>query len=489
MKHFASERWDEALANFSAILQISRCQGLVESFQQSFEQLICVFQEMQSFRTASSKANQATALLRADDALDNVRDLIAGGFEDTDLAGMLLGTAARQWQSLIDEERGRVSTKTLRKPFDNPYVAGPPVEHPLFVGREEHFRRIEELWSIESEDLPSIIIYGHRRMGKSSILRNLRRHFSADTILAYFDMQRVGQVQDTGELLFNFALTVHDTLASSALPEPALSDFQRMWATGFNLYLREVEKCLNKRRVILAIDEFELIEAAIREGYIEKRLLIYLRGLILGLPWLTLAFAGLHTLEEMARDYWHPFYGSVEMIKVSYLSEGDARRLITNPTEDFAIDYDQDAIEAIIQLTNGQPYLIQQICRDLISHLNYLVFDEEQEREPRITLEDVEAVISGDFFQRGHYYFIGVWSQAGEDERHLLEVLSADSVNALGGLGVAELTEATGIAQTLVENALRRLEQHDVLESETGVDGVRRWRFRVELMRRWVAQR
>ena len=54
----------------------------------------------------------------------------------------------------------------------NPYVAGNPVIGELFVGREDIFRRLEELWA-GSEQKPSIVLYGHRRMGKSSILHNL----------------------------------------------------------------------------------------------------------------------------------------------------------------------------------------------------------------------------------------------------------------------------------------------------------------------------
>ena len=119
-------------------------------------------------------------------------------------------------------------------------------------------------------------------------------------------------------------------------------------------------------------------------------------------PWLTLVFGGLHTLDEMSRDYQQPFYGSYENISVSYLAPKDAWRLITNPTDDFVLNYEPAAVERIIAETGGQPYLVQQICRDALDHLNHDLFDSELKREVCITLADVAAVLEDDLFPARH---------------------------------------------------------------------------------------
>jgi len=103
-------------------------------------------------------------------------------------------------------------------------------------------------------------------------------------------------------------------------------------------------------------------------------------------------------LDEMSRDYQQPFYGSYENIRVSYLAYKDAWRLITNPTDDFALNYEPEAVERIITETGGQTYLVQQICRDALDHLNHELFDLEAEREVCIMLTDVDAVLNDDFF-------------------------------------------------------------------------------------------
>jgi hypothetical protein len=68
----------------------------------------------------------------------------------------------------VASEVGEIS---ITKPVTNPYVVGDPVQGNLFVGREDVLRQLEELWVI-GHHLQSVVLYGHRRMGKTSILLN-----------------------------------------------------------------------------------------------------------------------------------------------------------------------------------------------------------------------------------------------------------------------------------------------------------------------------
>jgi hypothetical protein len=99
-------------------------------------------------------------------------------------------------------------------------------------------------------------------------------------------------------------------------------------------------------------------------------LLNYFTGIIQKYSWLFFAFAGLHNLEEMTRNYWEPLFAKVTRISVSFLEPAAARQLIAQPTPDFNLDYTEDAIDLIIQLTARQPYLIQLICLCLLSRFN-----------------------------------------------------------------------------------------------------------------------
>jgi len=124
------------------------------------------------------------------------------------------------------------------------------------------------------------------------------------------------------------------------------------------------------KRLILAIDEFELIEQGIHDKRIDPGLLPYLRSINQQYWWLGLIFAGLHTLDEMGRDYRSAFYGQAQYIRLGYLAREDALKLITQPHPDFALEYEDELIDEIYRLTFGQPYLVQRLCWDLVNRWN-----------------------------------------------------------------------------------------------------------------------
>lgn len=325
-------------------------------------------------------------------------------------------------------------------------------------------------------------------MGKSSILQNLGRYrFGADTLVADCNMQRVGRVAHTGELLYDLALALwHSTVpvqpASSPWPEPGLDDFNQNWYAGFNRFIRELDGRRHGRRLILAIDEFEIIEQLINDCLIERELLAYLRSLMQTEHWLILALAGLHTLNEMASDYCEPLYASVVPVLVSFLSTDALRQVIANPADDFPLGYAPDALDLIYRLTHGQPYLAQLIGHNLVHAFNVERFERNAQRDLRFTAADVAAVVTSlDFYEQGSYYFRGLWSQAAQSSpAHQTDVLRVLAPH-VEGLTMAELRRETRLEESTVHGALATLAQHDVVQQ-----GGETWQYRVELMRRWV---
>jgi hypothetical protein len=196
-----------------------------------------------------------------------------------------------------------------------------------------------------------------------------------------------------------------------------------------------------------------------------------------------MAFAGRHTLQEMTQDYWNPLFERVIEIPVSFLSPKSAERLIRQPSPNFNLDYEADAVAEIIKLTNGQPYLVQLIGHTLVTRFNRQTFEEGIERERRFTIADVEAVINApEFYQDGHAYFNGIWVQSQtsepQEQTAILEALSQ------AGFSIREIANKTALSLEQVQAALGTLQRHDVLKQQDG-----RYLYTVELMRRWVAQR
>lgn len=220
----------------------------------------------------------------------------------------------------------------------------------------------------------------------------------------------------------------------------------------------------------------------IKDKKIPANFMDFLRGLLQESPQVAFAFAGLHTLDEMTADYFHPFFGSVINIPVGFLSRGATGQILANPAiKDFLLDYTPEALDKIYDLTYGQPYLVQLIGFHLVRLYNDFVFEQGRNRDPVFTVEDVETVVNKpEFFTRGSNYFNGVWVQAGENG-NTEQVILSHLAKYPQGLSVNDLVELTGIDESNLVKDLETLNRHDVIEENQG-----RWIIIVELFRRWV---
>jgi IclR helix-turn-helix domain len=359
----------------------------------------------------------------------------------------------------------------------NRYVIGDPVQGNLFVGREDIIRHLEELW-LKGDQLQSVALYGDRRIGKTSILLNATNCLGAKVQVAYVNLLRVGDCsQGVGELL----IAITDAIAKTVkIAPPADRDLLDLPYLTFGRYIEQVVANL-EGGLIVALDEFEKIEELIHAGKINPDFIGFLRGMVQISSKVAFVFAGLHTLDEMTEDYFHPFFASIIPIRVGFLSLGATRQVLANPDDDFILDYKPEALDRIYELTHGQPYLTQLVGFLLVRLYNDQVFEMGRPRDPMFTIEDVETVINNpELFTNARYYFTGVWSQAAECARGQQEILRALAPH-LKGMNLDRLSEATGMDETSLREALITLERHDVVRESAGC-----YCIAVELFRRWV---
>jgi len=434
-----------------------------------------------------SKLNRSAALNRA---LGELTTLIGEVEEICPFPEWpIVKTIAEQWREIIGHLAGQIGEQVLEQPVVNPFVAGTPVSGNLFVGRDEIYRQLEELWGNQPrKGVNSVVLYGHRRMGKTSILQNLGQHrFGLQTIVAHYSAQGSAMVLNTPALLTDMAFAIYDALEDEdGSPNLAEPDEDGLTPTQFKRFLRQVEKELGpNRRLIFTLDEFEQLEALIEAGRIEANLLTFLRDIIHNEPWFIMALAGLHTLEEMTMDYWNPLYASVTPIKVSFLSWQATADLLGNPHDSFTLDFTRQTIDAIYAQVQGQPYLTQLIGQHLVNQYNHTRFDLQQPHEPRFTAADVTAVLhKADFYLNGRYYFNGVWNQAKDSAPAGQLTILLALAQADGPLSLEALLAQTKLTQATLQAALTTLQSHDAItySATTG------YRFTVPLMRRWVRE-
>ena len=408
----------------------------------------------------------------------------------------LIVDIAQTWKKSLERIGKYIGNVAITKPVYNPYVIGNPVTGSLFVGREDILRQLEELW-ITGNQLQSVVIYGHRRMGKSSILVNIANATGAEIKVVYIDLQLLGAVsQGVAEVL----MAISDEIATAFNIDPPEDDaFLKLPQRTFERYLKQVVANMPYRGLIIALDEFETIEELIQRGQIDPAFMGFLRGLVQMNPEkIAFAFAGLHTLEEMTADYFEPFFASVIPIRVSFLNSGATKTILANPVSnipptfsgvreeqnpennEFLLDYTGEALDLIYSLTNGQPYLVQLIGFQLVRNYNDAVFEQGRARDHTFTVEDIEAVVNQKFFQQGRYYFEGVWGQAAQGATGQQDIIRTLAPHPQG-LIRENLASATGLDTATLEAAIEILTRHDVITEENN-----NYRLIVELFRQWI---
>ncbi|WP_419547857.1 AAA family ATPase [Microcystis sp.] len=449
---------------------------------QAISSLNLVITEMALVQRSYSQQTRSLALNRIIGELRDITDQQAATLPQAEKE--LILSIAEKWAEISTSIAGTVGTVTITQPIPNPYIIGDPVIGKRFVGRGDILRELQSMWS--GDNLSSVVLYGHRRMGKTSILRNLEAYLPPNVSVIYINLQRLATVTSLAEVLLTMAEEIAQTLAIDAPEEEKISQHPEMY---FNRYLdrlmRQILPEKAKTGLIIALDEFEIIEDLIEANTLPRNFLGYLRSLVQSSPRLAFVFAGLHTLEEMTADYFHPFFGSVYPIPVSFLSPESTRVILANPVgedEDFPLDYTPSALDKIYQLTHGQPYLVQLIGFHLVRFYNKQVFELQRPQDIRFQVEDVEKAIDAEFFQRGNYYFTGVWKQAKQDAAGQQEILIVLSPH-LQGLTRADLLSSTGLTATTLDRALKTLENHHVIECQDS-----HYRIAVELFRRWVSE-
>lgn len=437
--------------------------------------------DVNAFLSAEHPLNRRDALLQAQSALEAARQSTAQVYQPEQ---QLLLAIIEQWRPLISDAGGQlVAGQSEDEVLPNPYIAGRalnPSDGRRFVGRGSLFRQIEQ--ALQNGD--SIVLYGQRRMGKSSVLLHLKQRLPHTLLPVYIDLKGV-LAQTTAGLLEYLAEEITWALREAkwpTMPLPARSEWGSEPFITFNRLLTNIQRGLQPaQRLVLLLDEFEELERWVKEGRVAADIFNALRSITATRQGFALVFAGLHTLEQMTYDYWHPFFNGVKRIAVSYLEKSDAQQLIIDPMDGFPLRYEPAAVEQIIAFSNGQPYLLQALCANLVNRLN-----EPRYRSKQATLADIDAVLE-QTLESGTYYFEDyIWGYSDEHQRLVLALIAdAAQHSATGWVEVMKIEQH--LDRQVALRALDELIRREILEQQDNA-GVLEYRFRVELSRRWVAR-
>ncbi len=469
-------------ADISTLAQAHRSQApgeLAGPAKTLLRQFSHLSQDIEAALNQTTAYHQRLALTAIDDRLNSLeRELTVSSLPYT----TRFYPIASHWRQIV---AGRLQALTAAgeesQEIDNPYVVGVPLtaQQEIFVGRADIVARIEQL--LLDQRRPPLLLYGQRRMGKTSLLRNLGRLLPRTIVPLFVDGQRVALAGDYADFLYNLAGEMKRSAEQQRrliLPPATYESLAAQPFTCFNEWLDQVEQALHEQGyqvILLALDEFEMLDSTLTRGrFDETDVLSLLRHMIQHRPGFKVMLAGSHTLAEFQR--WASYLINVQVVKIGYLGPAEARQLIEHPIKNYALRYQPQASRRVLDLTQAHPALIQLLCYELVSLKN----EQEPARRWRVDLADVEAAVPR-ALNSGSFFFADIeQNQVDEAGLALLRCLAARGEGA--ALDRAALLRFCPLLRPQdLDQVLRQLLQRDLIEPI----GEKGYRFQVELIRRW----
>jgi ABC-type branched-subunit amino acid transport system substrate-binding protein len=372
----------------------------------------------------------------------------------------------------------------------NPYIIGGVINNPnSFFGRQSLFEFIQDNLV---QGTPVILLYGQRRIGKSSVLKQIPRKIDNNDqqfIFVNFDLQVFvnHRAAEHSRVLNLLATSILRTIENNPIGlGVSLGDQDREIIsncikqigediTSFHLnFLREIYTRLGEKKLVLLLDEFDVISniGSDNTEFFEQIINQWLStwaGKLFVIP-----VVGQH-LKQLPRLL--KLLGGLPYKEITLLDQDSAERLIIKPAQGI-LTYQREAIDAIYQLSSGHPYFTQVICYELFALAR-------ERNEWIITKSDVETIVnpaieSGEgglaWFWEGVVTEAQVILSAAAEVQYRLEQgepISDDPLLLLKNYGILTAT-LTEIAKELFEYGF--------------LDTTKR-RVKVEFVRRWLLQR
>ena len=271
--------------------------------------------------------------------------------------------------------------KAFRERF-NPYIAGAPVlNERMFYGRSPILKQI-----LNTLHNNSLMIYGERRIGKTSFLHRLYNTLpfvideEYEFIPVLIDLQGVRE----GDFFTTIDHEITSALELRKLevdPQPEALDY-RKFVSRLRKHIRLLkEHCDKKPKLVLLLDEVDIMNGFTEHTNMQLRS-VFMKGFA---DHIVAVMAGIH-INKQWKSEGSPWYNFFEQIELKPFNRQQGSELITKPV-DGVYYYTKGAVDRIMEITDGKPYLIQKMCLNIVSHV--LV-----ENKRRVTDKDVDYVFN-----------------------------------------------------------------------------------------------
>ncbi|MEH1785238.1 MAG: ABC transporter substrate-binding protein [Nostoc sp.] len=358
----------------------------------------------------------------------------------------------------------------------NPYIIGRPIDEPkLLFGRQDLLDFIQDNLS---QGIKITLLHGQRRIGKSSIIRNIPKFVQLeDFVFISFNLEDYSG-DNLYKILAELSKEIIDNLQLDAekIKPASIPDLEKEAYIFYSEFLTKVYEELADRKIVLLLDEFEALITPNSASLLDD-FFTYLHSIIEVEDKLFLImFAGRQS-ENMPNllDYFQ----DVSIYEIGFLNENSATQLIAQPAEGI-LEYEPEAIQGIIKLSAGHPYFIQAIC--------FAIFVRARELDEwHINLKDIDNIVDKaiENAEAGLAWF---WEGLNIPEKVVFSAvaesqkIAIDKSQAVPEKPLKLLKTYAKFKIEVLEQAVKELVAYNFLD-KTGN------RIKIELVRRWLLQR
>lgn len=296
----------------------------------------------------------------------------------------------------------------------NPYDPNKEVIAPeMFFGRTQEIDRI--LRGLTSYSGESFSLYGGKRIGKSSMLRQIEGrlqregfHRHSRLILPIFLNLHHESIHNRSTFFsrvimkltmlieHSFGVNIdQDSLAKLCRSIEESEIPQEVFIQAFGFVTSSVSKHLGQIRVVLLIDETEMLMLDQENLDLRQNLRALLSSVPETMDRLIIVTAGSEKLRQAMTEKGSPLRNILTSIRLSNLSKDETEQLIREPT---GREFKDHIVSEIIDQTGGHPHLVQFIMRNLIDLI------ENGTQQSLVEIEDIKNISSQYAIEKGEVF-------------------------------------------------------------------------------------
>ncbi len=274
--------------------------------------------------------------------------------------------------------KGNTSFRSIK----NVYIVGNPIKsNDMFFGRDVEFRMIKEKIANQG-GMKVILLKGGRRSGKTSILYQIfNGRIKTLGEAAFCDFHHITSLIETDEdLPFQMGNAILSCRAFQELRDSFING-DGSWTAKLGKLIRACLERIAPGVLILLWDEYETLEELFKSGKLTNSAINWAND-VKDLP-----VYFIMTGSKGFGDNLSPIFSDIsEILDISLLSNKDTMNLIRKPVEGY-LDYQDETVQRIYQLSGGYPFYVQYLCHTLVSEINLHI------RRDYAVPEDMDRVI------------------------------------------------------------------------------------------------